>query len=441
MSIFKAYDIRGVYPNELNEEIAERLGKAVGTFLKEKTVCVGYDTRNSSPSIFDFFSKGLASTGCNVFAIGLIPNPVNYFYAWKKGIYGCYVTASHNSSEWNGMKFSNPDGTSFIDEIKEIERIYNSQNFIKGEGKIENVNNAMEIYEEFLKANIKNQKGKVVIECFGGAGVKAIEILRNLGLDVISLHDKPDGNFYGVERPEPKGENLQFLINEIKAKSVDFGVAFDGDGDRAVFVDEKGRELNGSMMIPIFVRDILKSRKGTIIVTADCASEIKKIVEDHGGRLIWWRVGHGFIEKKSQEEKTLFSGEHSSHFYFSYLYPFSDGILSVLYLAKILNKSEKKLSNLVDEIKMHPVDKLYINVGNDENKNRILGEIKKKFPESLDIMDGVKIELNDIEWVLLRASQTNPEINLCVEAINEKRLRELIEEYSNLIKDLREKLG
>jgi len=435
-NIFKAYDIRGVYPTQLNEDIAKRIGRAVGTFLKGKEVCVGHDTRNSSPTIFKSFCTGLASAGCKVISLGLVPNSVNYFYAWKKRIFGCYITASHNSSEWNGMKFVNPDGTSFIEEIQKIEKIYNSQDFSEGNGKIVNEKNACKIYEEFLKEKIGKIKGKAVVECFGGAGVKSLEILKNLGLNVMSLHDKPDGNFYGFKRPEPKGENLQLLISKVKEENADFGVAFDGDADRSIFIDNKGREMNGSTMIPIFIKYILKRKKGSVIVTADCASEIKKITEELGGKLIWWRVGHGFIERKSVEEKALFSGEQSSHFYFSYLYPFSDGVLATLYLAKILSEEGRKLSQMVDETKLHPVDKLYINVGTDENKIRIIEEIKKRFPKSLDIMDGIKVELNDIEWVLLRASQTNPEINLCVEAKDEKRLKELIKEYSNIINQL-----
>lgn len=436
-NIFKAYDIRGVYPTQLNEEIAERIGKAVGTFLKGKEVCVGHDTRNSSPSIFNSFCAGLISTGCKVISLDIVPNPVNYFYAWRKRIFGCMITASHNSSEWNGIKFVNPDGTSFIEEIQKIEKVYNSQKFIEGKGKMVNEKNALKIYEEFLKEKIGKVKGKVVVECFGGAGVKALEILKNLGLDIVALHDKPDGNFYGFKRPEPKGENLKTLIKKVGEENADFGIAFDGDGDRSIFIDNKGRELNGSIMIPIFIKNILKIKEGKIIVTADCASEIKKIAEDSGGKLIWWRVGHGFIERKSVEENSLFCGEQSSHFYFSYLYPFSDGILATIYLAKILSEEGRNFSKLVDEIKLHPVDKLYINVGTDKNKIRIIEEIKKRFPESLDIMDGVKVELNDIEWVLLRASQTNPEINLCVEARDEKRLKELTEEYTNLVNQLK----
>ena len=132
----------------------------------------------------------------------------------------------------------------------------------------------------------------------------------------------------------------------------------------------------------------------------------------------------------------MLGGEQSSHLYFNEFYPFSDGTLATVYLAKILTETRKTFSELIDRIKIHPIEKIYINVGNDENKIRIVESLKKRYPNALDIMDGIKIKLNDIEWVLIRTSQTNPEINLCVEARDEKRMKDLIVEYSKLIKQV-----
>ncbi|MDI6798407.1 MAG: hypothetical protein QMD12_00175 [Candidatus Aenigmarchaeota archaeon] len=433
MSIFRAYDLRGIYGKDLTDEIALRVGRALGTFLRgSETVCIGFDTRFSSKKIFDCFSSGLVSTGCEVISLGLVPNPIVYFYAWENRIFGCYIGASHNPKEWGGFKMIEPDGTSFVEDVERVERIFNSGTFLKKKGRLERDKNAIEEYKRFFQKKFGILKNRIAVECFGGAGVKAVDIFKDFGLEVISLHGKPDGNFYGFERPEPKGENLKFLRETVKREKAEFGVAFDGDADRSVFVDNKGRELNGSVMSSIFIREILEKRKGKIILTADCASEIKKIVESLGGELIWWRVGHGFIEKKCLEEKALFAGEQSSHFYFNEFYPFSDGILATLYLAKILSRG-KKLSKLVDELKLHPTEKLYINAETDENKIRVIEELKKSFPKAIDIMDGIKIELNDIEWVLIRASQTLPEINLCAEGKNKNRLKEIVQKYSKLI--------
>jgi phosphomannomutase/phosphoglucomutase len=436
MGIFRAYDIRGIYGKDLTDEVAFKIGKALGTFLKGKDkVCVGYDTRASSPTLFEKFASGLISTGCEVIKLGLVPNPVVYFFAWKNKIFGCIVTSSHNPKEWNGFKLVKPDGTSFLEEIKEIERIFDSEVFLEGKGKIVEYGNAVKDYERFLAKKIGKLKGKIVVEFFGGAGTVANSIFKNLGLEVVGLHDKPDENFYGFERPEPKSENLKLLKEAVKKEKALFGVAFDGDADRSIFVDDRGRELNGSIMSGIFIKDILKRKKGKIIVTADCASGLKKITEKLGGKLIWWRVGHGFIEKKCLEEKAIFAGEQSSHFYFSEFYPFSDGILATLFLTKILNKRKKKLSKIVDEIELNPVEKLYIDAKSDEKKLKVIEKIRREFPEALDLMDGIRIQLNETEWVLIRASQTLPEINLCIEAKNEKRLKELIEKYTKIIKE------
>ena len=433
MSIFKAYDIRGIYGKELTDEMMNKIGKAVGTFLKGKKVCVGYDTRKSSKKLFDAFSKGLISTGCKVISLGLVANPMLYFYAWKNKIFGALITASHNSKEWNGLKMVRPNGVSFIKEVKRIEEIYNSGNFIEGKGKIIK-SDAIKDYENFLKSKIGKLRKKVVVECFGAAGVAGLPILKKLGLDIISLHDKPDGNFFGFERPEPKGKNLNLLKKAVLKEKADFGVAYDGDGDRSVFVDDKGREPNVSSIIAVFVDYILDKKKGSVLLTADCASEIEGIVKKHGGRTIWWRVGHGFIEEKSLEEKVLFAGEQSSHLYFNEFYPFSDGLMATAYLSKILSERKTKLSKLIDKIKLHPIEKLYVNVGTDENKERIVKSLKKRYPNALDIMDGIKIKLNNIEWILIRGSKTNPEINICVEAKDEKRMKYLIKEYTKLVK-------
>jgi len=435
MNLFRAYDLRGVYPEEINEKVAERVGKALGTFLQGgETVCVGFDTRLSSKRIFKSFSSGLVSTGCRAVSLGLLPNPVVYFHAWRNKIFGCVITASHCPKDWTGFKLVKPNGTSFLEEIGKLKDIFESGNFLKGSGKISE-ENALIPYKIFLKKNFGNISCKIVVECFGAAGVKGVEILEELGLNVIGLHDKPNKNFFGFERPEPKGKNLKPLIKAVKRNRADFGVAFDGDADRAVFVDEKGRELNGSILSAVFVQDILKREKGKIVLTADCASELKRIVERLGGKLIWWRVGHGFIEKKVLEEKAIFGAEESSHFYFNQFYPFSDGILATAYLAKILFEKGEKLSKIVDRIRVHPTEKIYINVLNDINKIKIVEKLREKFPEAINIMDGIKIELNRTEWVLIRASQTMPEINICAEGRNEKRLKEIVAKYSKIVKE------
>jgi len=434
VSIFRAYDIRGIYGKDLTEELAFKIGKALGTFLKgRKTVAVGHDTRPSSPSLTQNIISGLISTGCNVIFLGLVPNPVAYFYAWKKKIFGCYITASHSPVEWNGVKIFKPNGLSFSDkEIKAIEKIVKSEKFIEGKGKVKNEKNPLRDYSKFLKEKIGKVKGKILIDFLGGAGSKVVFLLKDMGLDLIVLHEKPDASLYGFHKFESGEDILKLAIKNVKREDVDFGVALDCDGDRSFFIDPKGNLIDASLMCAIFIEDLLK-KNGKIVLTHDCASELEKLVKKKKGKLIWSRIGHNFIEKKVWEEKALFAGEESSHFYFNIFYPFSDGILSALYLCKILNKTGKRLDELVSQFKLNPIKKIYINASTDENKEKIVEKLRKKFSRAIDVGDGIKIKLNKSEWVLIRMSQTLPEINLCAEAMNEKRLEKIVEKYSKII--------
>ena len=436
MSIFRAYDIRGIYGKDLTDEVAFKIGKALGTFLEgREKVCVGYDTRPSSPTLFKNLISGLLSTGCKVVSIGMVPNPVAYFFAWKKKIFGCYVTASHNPVEWNGFKIFKPNGTSFTEkEIKKLERIYNSGKFIVGKGNMEKEKNAIREYMEFLLNKLNRLEGKIIVDFLGGAGVCVAKIFKKIGLKTVLLHNKPDASLYGFHRLEPWGDLLNLVKKAVKKEKADLGVAFDADADRSVFIDSKGNFVDPSKISAIFIHELLKSKRGKVVLTYDCAVELEEFVRKLRSIVIWSRIGHSFIEEKLVKEKAIFGGEQSSHFFFNIFYPFSDGILSTLYLIKILNKNKKSLEEFVKQFKFNPIAKLYINAKTDEAKVRVIEEIRRKYRNSIDVGDGFKVFLNKGEWVLIRASQTLPEINLCIQAKNRRRLKGLVEKYSRIIK-------
>ncbi len=425
--IFRGYDIRGIYPKEINRKISNKLGKAFGTFLDGETVVVGSDTRASSKKILKPFIEGVRSTGCEVIFIGKVPNPAAYYYAFSHKIFGAYITASHNPPEYTGIKFFKPNGVSFTRELRLIKEIYNSRKFNEGYGYFEKVDGLNE-YKDFLLRNFNSLNGSIALESFGGAGEFYVKILEDVGVSVESVRKKIDENFFGM-RPEPKKENLKALSKFSKNKN--FGVAYDGDADRSVFVTEKGKVLNGSEVASIFLRYILKRRRGKVILTMDCAKELEKIVKKRKSKVIWWEVGHGFIEEKLVEERAIFAAEQSSHFYFNEFYPFSDGLLATLYMLKILDG--RNLSQVMD-FKISPIEKFYINAFDDKIKLLVMSRIKRKFENSIKTMNGVRIELNKNEWVLIRASQTMPEINVVIEARNKKRLKELKRKYSNYVK-------
>ncbi len=437
MSIFKAYDIRGVYGKDITEDVALNLGKSLGTMLNGKgKICIGYDTRPSSITIFNNFVSGLISTGCSVISLGMIPNPMAYFCSWKKKIFGCHVTASHNPVNWNGFKLIKPNSVSFIAENKTIENIFNSKKFIKGkEGDIEELNIAKE-YFDFLKRKVGKLKGKIVVDFLGGAGLKNKEIFKELGISITPLHEKPDASLYGFHMLEPWGELLNDAKKVVEKGNMDFGVAYDCDADRSIFIDSEGRYVDPSLVIGIFVKSILKRKRGKIVATFDCASELEKLSKIMNGKLLWNRIGHSFIEQRITDERALFAGEQSSHYYFNEFYPFSDGLLSTLQLLKVLNETDKSFDYLIEKIKFNPVQKVYIDAKTDEKKVEIVEKLRKRYPNSIDISDGFKLSLNDREWVIIRGSQTLPEVNLCIEAKNQSKMKDLIAEYTKLIKQV-----
>lgn len=437
-SIFKAYDIRGVYGTELTNEKVELIGKAAGTLIGDvDEYIVGYDTRAHSPKVFENFVKGLNSTGADAHSIGMLPNPVAYFTGFKNKLPGVYITASHNPHEYNGLKFFRKDGSSYVEELQKLKEIIKSGNFKQAPtGQQVDLDYGLIDYEDYLADKINIEKPiKVVAECFNGSAATIIpHIFETMGITCVTLNKDIKGDFGGL-RPEPKGENLKALREAVIAEKADFGIAFDGDSDRGVFIDDQGMEPSPSAMGSIFIADILKKTRGTILATVDCPSSIAKITNELGGKLIWNRIGHGFIEENLIKHNALFAVEQSSHFYFNQFYPFSDGFLSALRMAEILSRTGKKLSELSAEIEQNPTEKVYINAGTNEKKNKVIEYLHQKYPESIDAVDGFKIMLNDTEWVLIRISQNLPEINLAIEAKDEARLKELHSEYEKVIQD------
>lgn len=439
-AVFRAYDVRGIYGADLTVDAMEEVGLAMGSLLRgEAEVAVGRDARFSSPRLHRAVIRGVTNTGCEVLDIGFVPNPVNYFYAMQNKMYGAYVSASHSPVEYNGLKMIRPTGVSFIEENLAVKQIFRERDFVHGRGKVTTVEDSIESYEDFLSERFRDLGGlKVCVECMGGAGSAVTpRVFENLGLTVEALHSRPDGRFCGFERPEPKGENLKELQQLVKETRADYGVAFDGDADRSVFVDDRARELDGSRMTVVFLSHILEKKKGAAVVTVDCASEIEKLVQQKGGRIVWWRVGHGFVEEKCAEENAIFGGEQSSHFY-SLLpdYPFSDGPLATIKAGEILKDTGKQLSELVDQFPLHPISKMYIDAGSDENKEKSMEQLRKLLSGWEDVMDGIKTRLNDVEWVLVRTSKTLPEINLVIEAQNEERMKELKDKYTSIIESV-----
>ena len=433
--IFRAYDIRGVSGEDLTDEVATKLGAAFAAFLGEKKeVLVARDVRLSGETLRNALVSGLVS-GCNVTDIGVVPTPLLYFAInhLQKDT-GIMITASHNPPEWNGFKLFRQKGCIYgndMERIKQIAKKIDLKKLGRKKGKLTKYKEIIPEYMDFAQNKIKIKKElKVITDTANGTcGLVAPSLFKRLGCKVLTLNEKPDGTF-PAHLPEPKEETLVELKDKVVKKGADFGVGYDGDGDRAVFIDEKGNLIPGDLTLLIFAKDVLQRNKGgKIVYELSCSMAVEEYVKQHGGIPIVERVGHTFIMDKMVAENALLGGEKSSHFYFSECNGVDDATFASLRMAEILSKSSEKLSEIVDSLPKYPSIYEKNFECPDDIKFSVIEKLASKFKDEglkfLDI-DGVKL-LDKDGWVLLRPSNTEPVIRVSAEARTEEKLKQLYE--------------
>ncbi len=434
-SIFRAYDIRGVFGENLTEEVATRIGAAFVTFLGEdRGVLVARDVRLSGEKLRKALISGLLS-GCDATDIGIVPTPLLYFAInHLQNDAGIMITASHNPPEWNGFKAFSRKGCIYgkdMEKIKQIAKEVDLERLGKKRGKLRSHKRIIQEYMDFVAKKLEiKRKLKVVADAANGTcGLVAPPLFNQLGCKIFTLNQHPDGTF-PAHLPEPKEETLGELKREVVRNKADFGVGYDGDGDRAVFVDEKGNVIPGDLTLLIFAKDVLQENKGAkIIYELSCSMAVEEYVKEIGGIPIVERVGHTFIMDRMIKERALLGGEKSSHFYFSECYGVDDAVFASLRMAEILSKSNKKLSEIVHSLPKYPSIYEKNLECPDSLKFTVIEKLRSKFKDyGLTIleMDGVKLLEKD-GWVLLRASNTEPIIRVSAEARTEERLEELYE--------------
>ncbi|MEM7814628.1 MAG: phosphomannomutase/phosphoglucomutase [Candidatus Aenigmatarchaeota archaeon] len=441
-NIFRPNDIRGIYGKDLTEEIAEKIGKAFGTMLGErKRVVVGRDVRLSSKSLRDSLVKGLVSTGCNVVDIGVVTTPAFYFALYfHKFDGGIMITASHNPPEWNGFHIYKGMKSLIAEEkIEKLKRIIEKEKFreAKVKGKVKKYGKILHEYMDFLFSKVKiKRKLKIVVDCSNGCAALIVpKLLKKLGQEVVVLNDKIDGNF-PAHGPGVEEENLKELIREVKRSEADFGVAYDGDADRAVFVDDKGRVVLGDKTALVILEEIFKKKKSPKILNeVSCSSAVEEYIRSKSAVLITNKRGHAFIQEKMREKKIDFGFEKSSHFYFSEIKGFDDAALATLKVAETLSRSGRKFSQIVDSIVWYP-SKEEAFPCKDEIKLKVVENIKKeilKLGLKTSELDGIKA-YTDQGWFLIRASITEPVVRITAEAKDEKSLEKILNLARNLLK-------
>ncbi|HEA70090.1 hypothetical protein LCGC14_1693270 [marine sediment metagenome] len=431
--IFREYDIRGIAGKDLKENDALLIGKGVGTFLQQRgrsRLTVGRDCRLTSDLYTKKVIEGLLSTGCDVTDIGVCPTPVLYFsitHFDQQG--GVMVTASHNPPEYNGFKLCIGTDSIFGKDIQKIFKIISNASFSQGNGSLFAAD-ATAPYKAFVEKNISIPRTlKVGLDAGNGtAGVVAVPVIKNLNCQVHDLYCDMDGTFPNHEADPTVASNLSDLIKLVREKSLDVGIAYDGDGDRIGVVDEKGNIVYGDKLVIIFAREILSRKPGaTIISDVKCSKTLFDDIEKHGGRAIMWKTGHSLIKQKMRLEKAELAGELSGHMFFSDRFlGFDDAIYASCRLIEILSKTGKRISDLLSDVpQTYSTPEIRVSCP-DEKKFVVVEKVTDFFRQSHNIIDidGVRVLFED-GWGLIRASNTQPALVLRFEAMSEKRLEEI----------------
>ncbi|HXX88262.1 MAG TPA: phosphomannomutase/phosphoglucomutase [Candidatus Acidoferrum sp.] len=438
MSIFRAYDIRGVYGKDLTDEIMTRIGEAAGT-LCPGTFTVGRDFREHGAQLEKAFVSGLLKTGSNANLVGTCPASLCVFANSKmKNDTTGYITASHLPAEWNGIKFFHQDGVGFFeDENKKLGEISSSKNFKTGEGSARKLEGMDEEYASFAAEKIKPEKINVVADFGNGAACLLVpKILKKIDVKASFLFDWPDPTFSNRD-PEPKPESLTALSKKIVKEKADLGIAFDGDGDRAMFVDDAGRVMMTEQAAILFIRDIMKTQRGPVVANIECSNIIEDEVKKYGERVFRIPVGHTFLVQETKKHNAVLGVEKSGHICVPKFFFFDDAIVNSIYMTEIVSKLSQKLSETVDELPSRFFERIEINCS-DETKFEVIDKIKEVATctyENVDTIDGAKIIFPD-SWALIRASNTSPELRLSIEAKNQKRVDELKKEMTKLIEQV-----
>ncbi|MEQ2129890.1 phosphoglucosamine mutase [Caldanaerobacter subterraneus KAk] len=434
-NMFRMYDIRGIWGEDLTEETAEVIGKAFGTYVKQKginSVLVGRDNRISSKPIRDALIKGLTSTGCDVLDVGVLTTPAFYYsnilYNSQAGM---MITASHNPPQFNGFKVMVGPSTIYGEELKKIYYIAEKGEFEKGSGEVKYaypINSYINMIKE--KVRLGDRKLKVVVDCGNGtASLFYPDVIYNLGCEVYPLYCEPDPTFPN-HFPDPvKKENLKDLIEEVKRVKADLGIAFDGDGDRIGVVDEKGNIIWGDMLMILYWREIMKKHPGAeAIVEVKCSQALVEEIEKLGGKPLFYKTGHSLIKAKMKEMNAVFTGEMSGHMFFAdEYYGFDDAAYAAARLLRILSNTDKSLSELLADVPKYPSTPEIRLECSDERKFDVVKGVTEHFREKgyniIDV-DGARV-LFDGGWGLVRASNTGPELIVRCEAKTQEKLEEI----------------
>lgn len=445
--LFGSSGVRGLVNVDLTPLLAAKIGLAVATFSKAKKVFVARDTRVSGLMLEDALVSGLLAGGADVECLGVLPTPVlAYLTKQLSADAGVMITASHNPPQYNGIKVFGGDSASYSEESQdEIEKIVREESFrlVEWEGVGEaSSKDESRLYIDMLKANVKlDREWRVVVDCGCGATYHlAPKTFTELGCKVTAINAQPDG-FFPARSPEPDAESLKPLAKIVKELNADLGIAYDGDGDRTAFIDEKGNFVSFDHVLAAYAAYASKkTRGGTVVTNVEASMCIERMVEAYGGNVMRTKVGDIYITEAIKRYGAVFGGEPCGAWVHPRFHYCPDGILSSVLLLKALENEGKRLTEFISEVPQYPVVRKNVACKN-EIKYKVVEKVGEKlkaaFPDYKDFssIDGVRLALKN-GWVLVRASGTEPLIRLTVEGESRKAAKEIMGKSLKLVRKI-----
>ena len=436
--IFKSYDIRGVFGDTLTLQDAYKIGHSFADYVDSESILIGHDGRLSNMEMLNAVASGVSNSGKSVLYVGLVPTDVVYSLSGLLELPGIVITASHNPKEYNGLKLCNSGAVPIGEHSGLLEIKNNIKNIDFGE--ISNLrletNNELDLYFQHIQKLVKPEKVSSHLKFGVDGGNGAIgsifeEISAIYKFNCEKLYMEVDGNFPNHPADPSNNENLKEIIKLVQEKKLDFGVAFDGDADRAVFIDDTGKVVSGSMMTTL-IADYLSEKKDNlkVVYNVNVSPHALSILESKNISLFRCKVGHSNIKAMMKELHADFGGEHSAHFYYKDNYFADSAILTLLMLMSIVSERGKKVSSMIDEYNFPPSSgEINFTV---ESVNDSLEKIKTVFSGNFDELDGLSY-VDENFWFNVRGSNTEPKLRVNIEASSQKILEEVLEKISTTI--------
>jgi phosphomannomutase len=439
-AIFRSYDIRGIYPKDLNQEAVFKIGQAFVQYTKAKEVVIGQDMRLSSSALFKSLVKGVTSQGADVYDIGLVPTECLYF---SPGYYqqeaGIMITASHNPKDYNGLKLVRKEkGKVKVVPGKDLLKIVKKDfSEAKKPGQVKK----LDIWSDYIDhifsfVDIKKMKMfKIVVDAGNGMAGKAIPLIKDkLPIEIIPLNFKLDGNFPAHPSNPLEPGSADQISKEVKKQKADFGFIFDGDADRIYLIDELGNFIRADITLLILAKHFLEKNPGKgIAYNLICSKALPEFIKKWKGKPIRTPVGFINIQKALRESDGIMGGELSGHYSFRDNYYLDSGFIAFLVLLEAISKSNKKVSEITKKLAPY-VKGAEINF-EVKDKEKMIDMIKERYSDGKqDYLDGLTVEYKDW-WFNLRPSNTEPLLRLTIEADTQKLLNQKQKELSSLILD------